>query len=264
MFDAIETVDRKIPKIYVTGEIFANNNNGEASYNLREFCMENGCEVNPALFSMRVYFDFYRRLDQTRSALRYEDVDAKERANLSRFLLRQKVGLGITDRFVKSYFAAVGARTHYPDVEELFRLAHPFYNRRVFGGEGNLEVAEAIEQAEQCDGFISIKPFGCMASSGVSDGVQAKIQEMHSNINFLSVETSGDNATNVLNRVSMLLFKAKKQYRARMQGDSRSGAWPAQRFESGEKAREEHDGRQERGRDPHDGEASQGPQPQMM
>ena len=220
MFDAIETVDRKVPKIFITGEIFANNCNGEASYNLREFCMQNGCEVNPALFSMRVYFDFHRRLDQTASALEHEDLDAQQRSQLSRFLLRQKVGLAITDHFVKSYFSAVGGRTHYPDVEELFRLAHPFYNRRVFGGEGNLEVAEAIDQAELCDGFISVKPFGCMASSGVSDGVQAKIQEMHSNLNFLSVETSGDNATNVLNRVSMLLFKAKKQHRTRLQDPS--------------------------------------------
>jgi hypothetical protein len=70
------------------------------------------------------------------------------------------------DYFVKSYFAAIGARTPYPDVEELFGIGHPFYNRWVFG-------AEAIEQAERCDGFISVKPFGCMASSSVSGGVQA-------------------------------------------------------------------------------------------
>ncbi|MBW2262916.1 MAG: hypothetical protein JRG91_13145 [Deltaproteobacteria bacterium] len=217
MFDAIETVDRKIPKIYITGEIFANNSNGDPSYNLREFCMEQGCEVSPAIFTMRVYFDFHRRMDQTRCALEYDDVDEKERSKLKRFLLRQKIGLGITDHLVKSYFGSIGARTHYPDVDELFRLGHPLYHRRIFGGEGNLEVAEAIEQADHCDGFISVKPFGCMASSSVSDGIQAKVQEMHTNLNFLSVETSGDNVTNVLNRVSMLLFKAKKQYRARME-----------------------------------------------
>jgi predicted nucleotide-binding protein (sugar kinase/HSP70/actin superfamily) len=214
MFDDIETVERRIPKIYITGEIFANNAHGDPNYNLREYCMEHGCEVNPALFTMRVYFDFHRRLDQTEHALKYDDLGPGERARLTRFLLRQKVGLAITDHFVRRYFSLIGARTPYPDVTELFDLAHPFYNKRVFGGEGNLEVAEAMEQSELCDGFISVKPFGCMASSGVSDGIQAKIQELHPNLNFLSIETSVDNATNVLNRVSMLLFKAKRQRRS--------------------------------------------------
>jgi predicted nucleotide-binding protein (sugar kinase/HSP70/actin superfamily) len=216
MFDEIETVDRKLPKIFITGEIFGNNAHGDPSYNLREFCMEQGCEVNPALFTQRVYFDFYRRMDHTEHAIKYDDMDARERSRLSVFLFRQKIGLGITEYLVKKYFGCIGARTHYPDIKELFSLAHPYYHQRVFGGEGNLEVAEAIEQSNICDGFISIKPFGCMSSSGVSDGVQAKVQELHPGLNFLSIETSGDNATNVLNRVSMLLFKAKKQHRSRL------------------------------------------------
>jgi predicted nucleotide-binding protein (sugar kinase/HSP70/actin superfamily) len=60
------------------------------------------------------------------------------------------------------------------------------------------------------DGFISSKPFGCMPSSGVSDGVQAKVMAMHPELNFLSIETSGDNDVNILSRVSMLLLKAKQ------------------------------------------------------
>jgi predicted nucleotide-binding protein (sugar kinase/HSP70/actin superfamily) len=50
-----------------------------------------------------------------------------------------------------------------------------------------------------------------MPSSGVSDGVQAKIMALHPNLNFLSIETSGDNEVNILSRVSMLLFKAKQK-----------------------------------------------------
>jgi predicted nucleotide-binding protein (sugar kinase/HSP70/actin superfamily) len=52
-----------------------------------------------------------------------------------------------------------------------------------------------------------------MPSSGVSDGVQAKIMSMHPQLNFLSIETSGDNEINILSRVSMLLFKAKQKMR---------------------------------------------------
>jgi predicted nucleotide-binding protein (sugar kinase/HSP70/actin superfamily) len=155
-------------------------------------------------------------MDHTTRALRYERMDARQRRRLSIFLFRQKIAMGLTSYFVKKYFRCIGVRTPYPDIESLFRLGHPYYHRRVFGGEGNLEVAEAIEQSKRCDGFISIKPFGCMPSSGVSDGIQPKIQELHPDLNFLSIETSGDNATNVLNRVSMLIFKARRQHRARM------------------------------------------------
>jgi predicted nucleotide-binding protein (sugar kinase/HSP70/actin superfamily) len=54
-----------------------------------------------------------------------------------------------------------------------------------------------------------------MPSSGVSDGVQSKIISMYPDLNFLSIETSGDNEVNILSRVSMLLFKAKQKARAR-------------------------------------------------
>ena len=214
MFSEIPTVDTSLPQIFITGEIFDNNAHGDPSYNLREFCMKQGCEVNPALFTLRVYFDFLRRMDLTEHAFRFDDINSRQRRKLRVFLLRQKIGLGITEYFVRKYFKYIGTQTHYPSVKELFALAHPYYHQRIFGGEGNLEVAEAIQQSSICDGFISIKPFGCLASSGVSDGIQAKIQELHPRLNFLSVETSGDNAANVLNRVSMLLFKAKRQHRS--------------------------------------------------
>ena len=53
-----------------------------------------------------------------------------------------------------------------------------------------------------------------MPSSGVSDGVQAKILSMFPGYNFLSIETSGDNDVSILSRVSMLLFKAKQKLSA--------------------------------------------------
>jgi predicted nucleotide-binding protein (sugar kinase/HSP70/actin superfamily) len=54
-----------------------------------------------------------------------------------------------------------------------------------------------------------------MPSSGVSDGVQSKIVSLYPNLNFLSIETSGDNEVNILSRVSMMLFKAKQNFSKR-------------------------------------------------
>ncbi len=224
MFDAIEVVDRRLPKVYITGEIFANNCNGDGNYDLREFCMKNGCEVNPAIFSTRAFFDFIRRMDETSRDFLYDDGGLSKKIGMARVMLRQQIGLTLTSVLVKGVFSGIGAKTRYPDVKALFELGDRYYNKRIFGGEGNLEIAEAIDESGACDGFISIKPFGCLPSSGVSDGVQAKVQEMHPELNFLSIETSGDNVANVLNRVSMLIFKAKTDFRARQ---ARAGHLPS-------------------------------------
>jgi hypothetical protein len=57
---------------------------------------------------------------------------------------------------------------------------------------------------------LSVKPFGCMPSSGVSDGVQSLISEKFPGTIFCAVETSGDGAVNFYSRVQMYMFKAKQ------------------------------------------------------
>jgi hypothetical protein len=56
---------------------------------------------------------------------------------------------------------------------------------------------------------LSVKPFGCMPSSGVSDGVQSLITGLYPESIFCAIETSGDGRVNVQSRVQMFLFKAR-------------------------------------------------------
>jgi hypothetical protein len=56
---------------------------------------------------------------------------------------------------------------------------------------------------------LSVKPFGCMPSSGVSDGVQSLISGLYPQSLFCAIETSGDGKVNVHSRVQMFLFKAR-------------------------------------------------------
>lgn len=56
---------------------------------------------------------------------------------------------------------------------------------------------------------VSVKPFGCMPSSGVSDGVQSLITTRFPGSIFCAVETSGDGATNFYSRIQMYMFKAR-------------------------------------------------------
>ena len=215
MFANVPRNEARLPKIYMTGEFFANLAHNEGNYNLRRFIMDEGCEVIPGFFTQRALYDNWRRKQEALRGIKYA-VNRKEKAFWKKSLRKQNTSTAIIKFFYSWYHRSIraksfGGKNHILNLEVLAKLGYDYYHPEIFGGEGNLEVAEAIYYANKIDGFISCKPFGCMPSSGVSDGVQAKIMSMYPNLNFLSIETSGDNEVNILSRVSMLLFKAKQK-----------------------------------------------------
>jgi hypothetical protein len=92
------------------------------------------------------------------------------------------------------------------------QISHAFYDNNLRGGEGHMEVGKLIHNVvdQKVNMTLSIKPFGCMPSSSVSDGVQSLITELYPAAIFLPIETNGDGAVNVYSRVQMQLFKAKQ------------------------------------------------------
>jgi hypothetical protein len=97
-------------------------------------------------------------------------------------------------------------------MEDVAEVAAPYYNNDLRGGEGHMEVGKLILNVvkNKATMTVSVKPFGCMPSSGVSDGVQSLITEKFPGTIFCAVETSGDGAVNFYSRVQMYLFKAKQ------------------------------------------------------
>jgi hypothetical protein len=91
-------------------------------------------------------------------------------------------------------------------------VAAPFYNNDLRGGEGHMEVGKLILNVVKSKATmtLSVKPFGCMPSSSVSDGVQSLITERYPGTIYCAVETSGDGAVNFQSRVQMYLFKARQ------------------------------------------------------
>lgn len=214
MLAAIEQRRRELPLIFVTGEFFANLAHNDGNYNLRRFITGEGCEIIPGLMTQRILYDNWRRKEEALRGIKYA-TDPEEIAKWKRSLKKQNHSTWIIHRFARKYvedigLVSLGGRMHLFDLDEMARLGADYYHPHIFGGEGNLEIAEAIHYADEVDGFISVKPFGCMPSSGVSDGVQSKIGYLYPNLNFLSIETSGDNDVSILSRVWMLLFKAKQ------------------------------------------------------
>ena len=66
---------------------------------------------------------------------------------------------------------------HLPDMEENAQISHAFYDNNLRGGEGHMEVGKLILNIAKAKATmtLSVKPFGCMPSAGVSDGVQSMI-----------------------------------------------------------------------------------------
>ncbi|MBN2530620.1 MAG: hypothetical protein JXR76_29805 [Deltaproteobacteria bacterium] len=240
MFAAIPRRDEQLPLIYVTGEFFANLAHNDGNYHLRRFITDEGCEVIPGSFTQRTLYDNWRRTVEANRGIRYAK-DPEEIKFWKKSLKKQRTSTKVITSIYNKYCdalqpASFRARTELLNLQELADLARKHYHPEIFGGEGNLEIAEAIHLAQEdaVDGFISSKPFGCMPSSGVSDGVQAKVLAMFPELNFLSIETSGDNDVSILSRVSMLLLKAKQRHAQKKESGSQHQEAPVLAVESPE------------------------------
>jgi len=106
------------------------------------------------------------------------------------------------------FASAIGlSRFALPDMDEVAKVGHSHYNQELRGGEGHMEVAKLILNVVKNKSHmtVSVKPFGCMPSSGVSDGVQTVITSLYPEAIFCAVETSGEGSVNFQSRVQMFL-----------------------------------------------------------
>ncbi len=109
-------------------------------------------------------------------------------------------------------------------LDEIATLSHPFYDNHLRGGERHMEVGKLIQnvKASKAHMVLSAKPFACMPSSGVSDGVQSLVTENYPQAIFCPIETTGDGAANAYSRVMRDLFQARRvareEYDARRAG----------------------------------------------
>ncbi len=132
--------------------------------------------------------------------------------------MRKKLaGLWVADKLMRlqlqTYAKIMGlGKYSLSNLKELGKISHEHYDMHLRGGEAYLEVGKVIQNVihNKVNMTVSVKPFGCMPSSGVSDGVQSLVTELYPQAIFLAIETSGDAAVNVYSRVQMQIFKAKQ------------------------------------------------------
>ena len=212
-------LDRSVrkPRVMVMGEFWAAMTEGDGNYHLHRFLESEGAEVIPQPLINRFLLSLWEaKHDHDKHAA---DPDP-DRPAIDLAPIKERLFVEGGKWVVKGIFALyahiLGLRDYrLPSMEKYYALARDYYPVDSDGGEGHLEVAHLIEAVEEdlADLVISIKPFGCMPSSGVSDGIQSLITAHYPQANFLSIETSGEGEANFYSRVQMALFKAKEKIR---------------------------------------------------
>lgn len=214
-------VDRTLvkPKVSIIGEFWAMTTEGEGNYKLQRFLEQEGAEVDIQLIVNWILYNIWQAKVDTRSRMVLRGSDDKARKGLKTTQITKKfLTLKVAEMALKGTFYTfakmLGLKNFkLPNMEENAELASQHYNNELRGGEGHMEVGKLIQTVihNKAHMVISVKPFGCMPSSGVSDGVQSIITEKYPEAIFLPIETSGDGAVNVYSRIQMMLFKAKRK-----------------------------------------------------
>ncbi len=219
-------VDRTRPKprVGIIGEFWAMTTEGDGNYGLQRFLEAEGAEPDIQIVTAwLLYMIWQGRYDTVqRASLRGVD-KAKTEQGGSKFSLkgvdvRKRIAsLWAGEKVLVGLFQSIAKMMglddyHLPDMEEIAEVSHAFYDNNLRGGEGHMEIGKLIQNVaySKVNMTLSVKPFGCMPSSSVSDGVQSLITELYPQAIFLPIETNGDGAVNVYSRVQMQLFKAKQ------------------------------------------------------
>jgi predicted nucleotide-binding protein (sugar kinase/HSP70/actin superfamily) len=208
-------------KASIIGEFWAMTTEGDGNYALQKFLESEGGENDIQLTTAWLLYNIWEVARDTKERHHLRGIDGGnyglEGVANSEF--------GVAKRLATMRLAELGLRVgfnafaiplglydyHLPDMDLVADVAKDYYNNDLRGGEGHMEVGKLIVNSVKSKAHItvSVKPFGCMPSSGVSDGVQSLITNRFPGSIFCAVETSGDGATNFYSRIQMYMFKAR-------------------------------------------------------
>jgi predicted nucleotide-binding protein (sugar kinase/HSP70/actin superfamily) len=215
-------VDKTLPKpkVSIIGEFWAMTTEGDGNYQLQSFLEGEGAECDIQLVSAWILYTLWEVSNDTkqRADLREMDTAKYGLGGGGPMAVFQKLAIGVAGDFgVRALFQTFAHATglygyKLPDMKAIAEISHDYYNNDLRGGEGHMEVGKLIMNVlySKAHMTLSVKPFGCMPSAGVSDGVQSAITEKFPGTIFCPVETSGDGRVNFYSRVQMYLFKAKQ------------------------------------------------------
>ena len=208
------------PKVGIIGEFWAMTTEGDGNYHLQHFLESEGAECDIQLTTAWILYNIWEvaRDTRERDSLRLADT---AKSGLADFQGEFDVAKRQATLHVAEWALRIGFQMfalppglhgyHLPDMDAIAEVADAYYSNDLRGGEGHMEVGKLICNVvgKKAHMTLSVKPFGCMPSSSVSDGVQSLITSKFPGSIYCAVETSGDGATNFYSRVQMFLYKAR-------------------------------------------------------
>ena len=206
-FSTIEVDRLRVkPTVKITGEFYLQTVEGDPNYNIHRWLEAEGAEVYPA--AIAVWMDYLLRL----GLQRFEDYSGIERG------ARLKLGAGrIAQAIYRWNYArlrrAMGDLPHeLPNQFELRRLAAPYFNSRLDGGEGDMLVGKAIwsHQKKKAHMICELSPYSCMPNT-MSIGAMAGVLGKYPEILYAPLEIKGDAEVHALSRCQMILTEARKR-----------------------------------------------------
>jgi predicted nucleotide-binding protein (sugar kinase/HSP70/actin superfamily) len=206
------------PRVAIIGEFWAMTTEGDGNYKLQRFLESEGAEVDVQSVTAWILYLIWQARFDTNSRKDLQEADGGRRG-LKGISARQRLlKAALAEKALLSGFKffsrLMGLKDYkFQDMNELAQISSKHYDSNIRGGEGHMEVGKLICNVEKnkVNMTLSVKPFGCMPSSGVSDGVQSLITERYPKAIFLPLETTGDGAVNAYSRVQMQLFKARQR-----------------------------------------------------
>jgi predicted nucleotide-binding protein (sugar kinase/HSP70/actin superfamily) len=206
-FAAIEVDRLRVkPVVKITGEFYLQTVEGDPNYNIHRWLEAEGAEVYPA--GITVWMDYLLRL----GLQRFEDYSGIERG------ARLKLGAGRVAQSVYRWTyarlrRAMGDLAHeLPNQFELRRLAAPWFNSRLDGGEGDMLVGKALwaHLHKKAHMICELSPYSCMPNT-MSIGAMAGVIGRYPDLLYAPLEIKGDAEVHALSRCQMILTEAKKR-----------------------------------------------------
>ena len=206
------------PKVSIIGEFWAMTTEGDGNYRLQEFLESEGAEVDIQLITYWLYYNLWQHRFDTRRRMMLKEEDDGLHGHKGKNIRKKLIILWAAEKGLRTVFwfysRLIGlGQLPKVDMDEIATISHQYYDSHLRGGEGHMEVGKLIQMVKKKKNHmvISVKPFGCMPSSGVSDGIQSLITARYPQAIFSAIETTGDGMVNVQSRIQMDLFKARKK-----------------------------------------------------
>lgn len=194
------------PVVKITGEFYVQTVEGAPNYNIHRWLEAEGAEVYPAAIS--IWIDYLLRF-AGQDAEDHIGVDRSARFKLAAIRTGQRALRWTYDRMRN----AMGGVPHpLPDQYELRRLAAPYFNSRLSGGEGDMLIGKALwaHQQKKAHMICELSPYACMPNT-MSVGAMAAVVGKHPDLLYAPLELKGDSEVHALSRCQMILTEAKKR-----------------------------------------------------